>query len=311
MNSSIPVISVESLNYGYTKNQRILKDLNLNVTAQSIYGFLGANGAGKSTTIRSILGLLKPESGSIKLFGKEVRANRLEVLNNVGSLIESPSIYKHLSGYDNLKIACKYLKLPILRIDEILELVNLQQHSKKISKNYSTGMKQRLGLGLALLSDPDLLILDEPTSGLDPTGIIEFRNILQELNAQGKTIFLSSHLLPEIEKIATQVGILKGGQMVFQGTIQELNQLKKGQLKVNIITSNAQQAVELLNGRFQATASGSENIEIILREEEDLPQIIEKMVSNGIKVYEVIHQKDDLEKLFINLTTSENTINTK
>ncbi len=305
MNTSTAIISVESLNFAYTSGQPILKNLNLEVPKAAIYGFLGANGAGKSTTIRSVLGLLKPASGQVKLFGQEIRANRLEVLRKVGSLIESPSIYKHLSGYDNLKIACKYLNLPLSRIDEVLELVNLTKNSKKISKQYSTGMKQRLGLAIALLCDPELLILDEPTNGLDPTGIIEFRNILKRLNDEGKTIFLSSHLLSEIEKIATKVGVLNQGKMVFQGTIDELNRLKKGKLKVTLSTSNSQKALEALSGKFPAKITDTDSLEVALNNEDDLPSIIETMVANSIKVYEVTHQKDDLEKLFISLTTAE------
>lgn len=296
------IISVENLNFGYNKNQQTLNQLNLAVPNASIYGFLGANGAGKSTTIRAILGLLKPQSGKIELFGKALQTNRLEVLKKIGALIESPALYKHLSGYDNLKIACKYLDLPTARIDEVLQMVNLQANSKKISKNYSTGMKQRLGLALALLPDPDLLILDEPTNGLDPTGIIEIRTILQQLNAQGKTIFLSSHLLSEIEKIATQVGIIKGGTMIFQGTIGELEQLRKHNLPINLVVSDAPKVIELLNGKYKTNLLSAESLEITLLDRETLPEIIKELVTKGMKLYEVSPQKTDLEKLFINLT---------
>lgn len=296
------IISIESLNFGYHKNQRTLNQLNLTVPKASIYGFLGANGAGKSTTIRSILGLLKPQSGTIKLFGKDIKSNRLELLGKVGSLIESPSLYKHLSGYDNLKIACKYLNIPTSRISEVLELVNMTENAHKISKKYSTGMKQRLGLAMALLPDPELLILDEPTNGLDPTGIREIRNILQSLNQQGKTIFLSSHLLSEIEKIATQVGIIKSGTMIFQGTIKALEELRMNNLKVNIITTNTAQAVEALNGKHKTTIIDAHNLEISIDDKESLPYIIETFVNKGIKLYEISPQKNDLEKLFINLT---------
>ncbi len=303
MSPTTSVISVESLTFGYTSKIPILKQLNLNVPPKSIYGFLGANGAGKSTTIRSILGLLKPQSGDIRIFGKEVRPNRLEIFQKVGSLIESPSFYKHLSAYDNLKISCKYLNLPFSRIDEVLELVNLSKHSNRISKEYSTGMKQRLGLAMALLSDPDLLILDEPTNGLDPTGIIEFRNILTHLNELGKTIFLSSHLLSEIEKIASQVGIIKNGVMLFQGTIEELEKFRKSGLQVNIVSSDAMKASEILGSRFENKIVGTDSIEVALEDRESLPDIIEEFVKKGIRLYEVSYQKDDLEKLFINLTS--------
>ncbi|MBK7871228.1 MAG: ATP-binding cassette domain-containing protein [Saprospiraceae bacterium] len=296
------IILVENLNFGYNKNQLTLQHLNLAVPKASVYGFLGANGAGKSTTIRAILGLLRPQSGKIKLFEKDIKSQRLAVLSKIGTLIESPSLYKHLSGYDNLKIVCKYLNIPTSRIDEVLELVNLTANAHKISKKYSTGMKQRLGLAMALLPDPELLILDEPTNGLDPTGIREIRNILQNLNQQGKTIFLSSHLLSEIEKIATQVGIIKGGTMIFQGTIQELEALKMNNLRVNVVTQDATKAIEVLNGKYKTNITEATQFEILLEDRENLPHIIETFVNKGIKLYEVSAQKNDLEKLFINLT---------
>lgn len=163
-------------------------------------------------------------------------------------------------------------------------------------------MKQRLGLAIALLPDPELLILDEPTNGLDPTGIREIRNILQNLNQQGKTIFLSSHLLSEIEKIATQVGIIKGGTMIFQGTIQELEALKMNNLRVNVVTQDATKAIEVLNGKYKTNITEATQFEILLEDRENLPHIIETFVNKGIKLYEVSAQKNDLEKLFINLT---------
>lgn len=299
------VISVESLNFGYSKGQITLDALNLAVPRGSIYGFLGSNGAGKSTTIRTVLGLLKPQSGHIELFGQSIKSQRLEVLRRIGSLIESPSIYKHLSGYDNLRIACKYLQIPNSRIDEVLELVNLSENKHKISKKYSTGMKQRLGLAMALLTDPELLILDEPTSGLDPTGIIEIRTILQNLNEQGKTIFLSSHLLSEIERIATQVGIIKNGSIIFQGTIEELENLKSGNLQVNFILPDAREAQQLVNGTYPTKIIHDGNLEITLEDREALPAIIKLLVDKGIQLYEVSAQKNDLEKLFINLTNNQ------
>ena len=300
------VIQVQDLEFSYTAKQQILNKLNLSVPESSIYGFLGANGAGKSTTIRSILGLLQPQAGKISLFGMEQQsANRMPILRKVGSLIEDPSLYKHLSGYDNLKIACKYLNLPTSRIGEVLELVNLEKNSRKISKEYSTGMKQRLGLAIALLPDPDLLILDEPTNGLDPTGIIEIRNILKHLHEQGKTIFLSSHLLSEIEKIATQVGIVKDGKTVFQGAIEDLENLRKKNFAVNIVASNSSEIAGKLNGKYPSKILGSENMQIYLDEREALPVLINDLVNMGARLYEVSPQRDNLEELFIDLTTNQ------
>ncbi len=300
------VIAVEQLYFGYDRKQTILEDLNLQVPAGSIYGFLGANGAGKSTTIRAVLGLLKQRSGSVQVLGQKMSEHRLDLLSRIGSLIEAPSLYRHLSGYDNLKIACTYLGLPHHRINEVLEQVNLLPHARKISKKYSTGMKQRLGLALALLPDPELLILDEPTSGLDPAGIIEIRTILQALHAQGKTIFLSSHLLAEIEKIATQVGIIKNGQMIFQGTIGELEAIRTQRQQIRIVADDHQKAFELLSAEHDVQIQDRHQLIVQLHAREQIPALIEQLVAQQVALYEVSPERNDLEKLFINLTESNN-----
>jgi ABC-2 type transport system ATP-binding protein len=298
------IIKIQNLQFAYTKKQPVLHQLHMEVPEAAIYGFLGANGAGKSTTIRTLLGLLKPQSGRVHLFGREVRAHRLSVLKRVGALIESPSLYKHLNGYDNLAIACLYLNLPKSRIGEVLELVNLQHAAGKKVKQYSTGMKQRLGLAVALLNDPELLILDEPVNGLDPTGMIEIRNIIQELHSRGKTIFLSSHILSEIEKIATRVGIIKDGEMVFQGTVAELEQLKASNLSIKIAVGDTARVSSVLNGKVTYTIQDEHLLELSLDDRDQLPGIIRRLVDGGVELYEVIPQRNDLEKLFINLTST-------
>jgi len=160
------MLSIDNLQYGYTKSQPILKGLSMHVPKGSIYGFLGVNGAGKSTTIRNVLGLLKPQKGEIRLFGEALSTQKPQVFSKIGALIESPSLYPQLNAQDNLRLACKYHGISNKGIDGILEKVGLLAHQKKRSKNYSTGMKQRLGLAMALIHNPDLLILDEPTKGL-------------------------------------------------------------------------------------------------------------------------------------------------
>ncbi len=301
---STAIIFVSNLCFSYQKKQQVLNQLELEVPPASIYGFLGANGAGKSTTIRTILGLLQPQKGDIQLFGQDLRTNRRAILSKLGALIESPSLYKHLSGYDNLRIACKYLHLPGSRIPEVLDMVNLTSSAKKKAKQYSTGMKQRLGLAIALLSDPELLILDEPVNGLDPNGIIEIRNIIKELNQRGKTIFLSSHLLSEIEKIATRVGIIKEGHMIFQGTVKELEEVKRSRQRVKIVASEARKVQTVLNGRAKVQLLDSHTLELILDDRETIPALIRKIVEQGVDLYEVTPQRNDLEKLFINLTSN-------
>jgi len=300
---SNPIISINNLSFSYNQKDPILNNLNIQVPKGSIYGFLGPNGAGKSTTLRNILGLLKPQEGEIQIFGQGLKGNRKQLMHNIGSLIEEPSLYGHLSAYDNLKIACRYLKLPFSTIDPILDLVKLKDNAHKASKKYSTGMKKRLGLGLALLRDPDLLILDEPTTGLDPVGIKEFREILSALQQKGKTIMLSSHLLSEIEKVANQVGIIKKGELVFEGNLEELDVLLKSNVKLLIKLKYADKAIALLQDQFQFERLDNERLLISLHQESEIPRLVHTLVSNQIDIYELSPQKSDLEKLFLDITS--------
>src|ERR1700742_4678116 len=221
------VISTEGLSFNFG-NQQVVKSLSLQVPEGSIYGFLGPNGAGKTTTIKLLLNLLKTDLGSIHIFNKEIQSNRISILSQIGSLIEQPAIYLHLSGKENLMNRALLLQVPEQRVDEMLKLVHLSDAAHKKAGKYSLGMKQRLGIALALLADPKLLILDEPTNGLDPNGIIEVRELLMRLvNEHKKTVFISSHLLAEIERMATHVGIINHGGLLFQGPIKDLEMLSK------------------------------------------------------------------------------------
>src|SRR6201747_1522644 len=207
------VIRTEGLTFNFGK-QTVVKSLSLQVPEGSIYGFLGPNGAGKTTTIKLLLNLLKTQQGSIHVFDKELQSNRIEILSQIGSLIEQPAIYLHLSGKENLMNRALLLGVTEKRVDEMLALVHLTDAANKKAGQYSLGMKQRLGIALALLSDPKLLILDEPTNGLDPNGIIEIRELLVKLTSvYKKTVFISSHLLAEIERMATHVGIINRGEL--------------------------------------------------------------------------------------------------
>src|ERR687890_745421 len=206
-----PDCCVETVNltHKFSEAETALNLVNLRVIEGGIYGFLGPNGAGKTTTLKLILGLLRKQHGEIYVFGKPFKENRVEALRRVGSMIESPSIYGHLTAAENLQILQKVYGCPKGRIAEVLELVGLARTGRKRASQFSLGMKQRLGLALALLHSPSLLILDEPTNGLDPNGILEIRGLLQSLNRDhGITILISSHLLAETEKLVTHVGII-------------------------------------------------------------------------------------------------------
>lgn len=198
--------------------------LHLQVPAQCVYGFLGPNGAGKTTTLKLLLGLVRPNQGKIFLFDEEVTdQNRLALLRRTGSLIESPSFYGHLTGMENLQIIAKLKGLPFSEIAEVLHTVRLTSQQHKKVKHYSLGMKQRLGIAMALLGNPELLILDEPTNGLDPAGIQEMRELIKSFpTTRHMTVILSSHLLSEVSQMADQVGIINHGELIFQGTQTEL-----------------------------------------------------------------------------------------
>ena len=198
-------------------------DLNLEVDRGEIFGFLGPNGAGKTTTIRMMLGLITPTSGSIEILGHDVATSSAEILPRVGALVETPALYLYMSGRDNLRAVGSVLGgVPEARIDAVLELVGLKGREKDRVKTYSLGMKQRLGVAIALLQDPDLLVLDEPANGLDPAGIVEMRDLMRTLSAEGKTVFISSHVLSEVRQICTRVAILNLGKLVTETTIEEL-----------------------------------------------------------------------------------------
>jgi len=206
----------------------VLSEVGLRVPTGSIYGFLGPNGAGKTTTLRLILGLLKKQQGEISIFGRSFAAHRLEILSRVGSLIESPSLYAQLTAAENLRVLQKVYRCPENRIAHVLQLTGLTDTGKKKAGKFSLGMKQRMGIAIALLNDPALLILDEPTNGLDPEGIIEMRALLRQLQQQGVTILVSSHLLGEMEKLITHAGIIHKGRLLFQGTLEELREGRSG-----------------------------------------------------------------------------------
>jgi len=201
----------------------VVNNIDLAVPTQSIYGFLGPNGAGKTTTIRMLLGLVRPSHGQISLLGKPLKSQKKDILRHVGALVETPSLYRHLTGKENLRVTATMLHVGNKRIDEVLQIVDLTEAANKRVMHYSQGMKQRLGLALALLNTPQILILDEPTNGLDPAGIRDMRHLIQSLPQEfGMTVFLSSHLLNEIEQVATHVGILHHGKLLFQGRLVDL-----------------------------------------------------------------------------------------
>lgn len=295
------VIETNDLSFYFAK-QQVVKSLSLQVPEGSIFGFLGPNGAGKTTTIKLLLNLLQIQEGSIRIFGKELQSNRLSILSQIGSLIEQPAIYTHLTGKENLINRARLLQVPVSRADDMLALVNLKDASHKKAGNYSLGMKQRLGIGLAMLGDPKLLILDEPTNGLDPNGIIEIRELLMKLvKEQNKTVFVSSHLLAEIERMATHVGIINHGAMLFQGSIKDLESLS--QPVVQVETNNTVDAANYLKKNGYDVTNVTDTFLTVPYVSKDVTAAINASLhENGHQVYSIGKIQKDLEQLFLNIT---------
>ncbi|MBA9077496.1 ABC transporter ATP-binding protein [Rufibacter quisquiliarum] len=297
------LIHTQNLCYRYGR-QNILKGLDLHIPKGSIYGFLGPNGAGKTTTIRLLLGLLHPTAGEVQLFGRELRQHRAEVLQKVGALIETPSLYRHLTGTENLEVMRRLLGVEKKRVAAVLEMVRLSADAHRPVRQYSLGMCQRLGIALALLSDPELLVLDEPTNGLDPSGIREMRQLLKDLNQQhGKTIFVSSHLLSEIEKTVTHLSILHQGKLSFEGSVQELQQvaIQANVLELEVANTLLARDVLLAHGLAVETMGGNW-LRVAVQEKAEAAVLNQLLVEQGVPVTGLVFAQQSLEELFLSMT---------
>ena len=295
------IIRTQRLSKEYNKIFRV-KDIDLRVPQGAVYGFLGPNGAGKSTTLKMLLGLAKPTQGNINILGKELNEkNRISILKDIGSLIESPSYYGHLTGLENMIIMQKLLDLPKKNVNEALKIVRLENQKNKKVSQYSLGMKQRLGIAMAIMKFPKLLILDEPTNGLDPAGIEEIRELIKSLPEKyGMTVLISSHLLSEIDQIATSIGIINHGELVFQDSIKELH--NRGQSQIAIKTKNVVSAQKLLNtkGYMSLIQDGYLTIENL--KDSDVAKINGMLVHSNIDVFRIEEHKKSLEDIFLELT---------
>lgn len=299
------VIETDHLNFSFHKAEKILDNINLHVPHGSIYGFLGPNGAGKTTTLRLLLGLLRSPNSQIRLFGQELHVSRIQILRRLGSLIEQSSLYLHLTGKENLEVFRRAYECPKSRVAEVLSITGLADAAGKKVKAYSLGMKQRLSIAIALLHDPELLIMDEPTNGLDPNGIIEIRGLIRELNQHhGKTVVVSSHLLAEVEKIASHVGIIHKGQLLFQGTLPELQNLQRTHSILEIDVDNVSAAEKILSGRFSVSAKRDFTIQIGCSDAEQAALVNYMLVAGGVRVSRLCVTGNDLEKLFLQIISA-------
>jgi lantibiotic transport system ATP-binding protein len=297
------IVRTENLSKHFGQ-EKAVSGLEMKIPKGEIYGFLGPNGAGKTTTIRMLLGLMKPTSGRIEIFQKDLKKERLDILRRVGSLVESPSYYPHLTAKENLEAMRKILGVPKQRIDEVLEIVRLTDAGDKKVKGFSLGMKQRLGIAASLLNNPELLILDEPTNGLDPSGIIEIRNLIKSLPSEcGMTVLISSHLLSEIDQMATTVGIVTKGKMIFQDSIEAMRMF--AQQSVLLKVSESDKAWRALLG--SGMKAGLENgiISLPQQSDEKVAEAVRRLVADGFSVYRVEEEKRSLEDIFLQMTREE------
>ena len=295
------IVETHGLCKRYGKAMRV-KHLDLTVPEGAVYGFLGPNGAGKSTTLKMILGLAKPTAGTVSVFGKPMEPhNRIQLLRQIGSLIESPSYYGHLTGEENLRIVQTLRGAPEQNIREVLQIVRLDGQKGKKEAHYSLGMKQRLGLAAALLGFPRLLILDEPTNGLDPAGIQEMRELICSLPKQfGMTVVVSSHLLSEIDQMADTVGIIREGELVFQDTLETLHARSQHQLALR--TTDNQAAGELLGQCGLEARQEGEFLRIPLLEDGDTARLTALLAQRQIGLLRLEERQKSLEDIFLELT---------
>ena len=295
------IVETKGLSKSYGDKQ-VVRDVDLKVPKGCVYGFMGPNGAGKSTTLKMLLGLVKAGSGEARIAGKEMNPkNRLEILKETGSLIESPSYYGHLTGRENLEIVRTLKGAPEKEIDQVLKLVRMERQQNKKAREYSLGMKQRLGLAAAMIGRPELLILDEPTNGLDPAGIQEIRELICELpKRMGITVLVSSHLLSEMDQMADYVGIINHGQLIFQDKLDVLHEHSKSKLLLQVM--NRTVTLKILESRGVEGRVTEEGILIPGFSDDRTADLVSALAAGGAGLFRVEERQKSLEDIFLSLT---------
>jgi len=294
---SDPIIETEQLSRHYG-DLTAVDDLSLCVERGQIFGFLGPNGAGKTTTIRMLLGLIRRDTGTIRIAGHDLSTQRREALARVGSIVETPALYLNLTGRQNLAVTCHLRGIDTREIDRVLAIVDLEKDASRRAGEYSLGMRQRLGIARALLGEPELLILDEPTNGLDPAGIREIRQLIADAPARfGTTILVSSHMLSEVEQMASHVGVMNRGRLLFEGTLPDLIQTAPHRLEIRV--ADPARALSLLGPG--ATLSGAMLVLPGVNEAE-AADINRRLVEAGLSVTGLSIKPPALEDIFLSLT---------
>ena len=296
------IIEVNHLSKQF-KDTKAVDDLSFTVEAGDIYGFLGQNGAGKSTTIRMLLSLVAPTSGEINIFQKKLSTHRSQILQQIGAIIEKPDMYKYLSAYENLSIFARMSGIKVTRqlLMEQLKMVGLAERATSKVKTFSQGMKQRLGIAIALVHNPTLIILDEPTNGLDPQGIADMRNLILRLSSEmGKTVLISSHLLSEIEVIANRMIIIHKGKKMVEGKVADL--LDPAHSLIQLETLNNKEAREKLTAsKWGKFLQDNKHLQLKMNKDE-VPQLISDLVTMNVQVLSV-NSSHSLENYFLSLTS--------
>ncbi len=297
-----PIVELNNVSFAYPNGVKVLNRFSLRIPQGSIYGFLGPNGSGKSTTIRVVMGLLKAQEGIVTVFGDSHSTSRIAILSRIGSLIDTPTFYEHLTAYRNLEIVRLAHDLPQQTIAEALQLVGLSATAKLKVSEFSLGMKQRLALAMALLPKPELLVLDEPSNGLDPNGIIEIRELLIRINQQlGTTIFVSSHLLSEVEKLCTHLSIINQGQAVFEGPIEQLTERIATQKRVWFTVGSTEGLSSVLDRPLEIRQNGSIKVGFEYTTDREIARCNHQLVTQGVEVFGIHKEHQTLEEMYVKL----------
>ena len=297
-----PIIEVNNLSKKF-KDIHAVNDLSFTVNEGDIYGFLGQNGAGKSTTIRMLLTLIKPTGGTINIFGKKLSTHRSEILSKVGAVIEKPDLYKYLSAYDNLAIFAKMSGIKVTKqlLMQQLQMVGLGERTKDVVRTFSQGMKQRLGIAVALVHNPALIVLDEPTNGLDPQGIADMRNLILHLSREmGKTVLISSHLLSEIELIANRMIIIHKGKKMVEGVVTTLLDPAHTLIEIEAVDNTMTKQL-LQQSKWGVFIQKNASLQLMMNKA-DVPQLVNDLVAMGVQLLSV-NSSHSLENYFLSLTT--------
>lgn len=303
---NVPATDVVLRTTGLTKRygKRTAVDaLDIEVRRGRVYGFLGPNGSGKTTTIGMILGLVGLDGGRIEMFGLDAATHREEALRRVGATVEGNSYFPHLSARDNLRLWGKITPVSAARIDEVIEIVGLASRKKDKVRTYSLGMKQRLAVGAAILHDPDLVILDEPTNGLDPAGIREFRSLIRDLREQGKTVFVSSHILSEVEQMCDDVGIIKAGRLLVQKPVAGL---RSAATTIELRTTDDARAQQVLSALPWVSSVAKENGHLVADAQPERSADISRVLADAqIYLHELRPRDGSLEDFFLEVTAED------